>query len=75
MPAFEIGFLVDDHQHACNRKNDHGRMKLRCNHNYRKQSQDECGKAAREELLETAWGIRGDECADLPIAVAKKCPS
>ena len=31
-------------------------------------------QAAREELLETVWGIRGDECADLPIAVAKELP-
>src|ERR1019366_7520492 len=49
-------------------------MDLGCNHNYCQQGEDECSQAAREDLLETVWGIRGDERTDLPIAVAKEPP-
>src|SRR5450759_4605992 len=49
-------------------------MDLGCNHNYCQQGEDERSQAAREDLLETMRSIRGDERADLPIAVAKEPP-
>src|ERR1035441_9495736 len=49
-------------------------MDLGCNHNYCQQGQDECSQAAREDFLETMRSIRGDERADLPIAVSKELP-